>query len=245
MMSAAAMLAATVVIRRLTRPPMMSRRRVSSRSGTSANGMPNDSTTWLSTSASVGFTPIARTTSAGSIVTRRRRTIGIVRCDEALHDDLTGQRADAGGREARGEQREREGERGAGADEGLEPLVRLLDRVDVRQAVRVEQRRGDDEHRHVRQPGEPHRDRDVDALEAQQAALLLGGRRDDPPLGERRVQVDDVRHDRRAEDAGGEQHAVGALEARDEPLRGLAARRSRCAACRRGSPAGRRRASRR
>ena len=27
-----------------------------------------------------------------------------------------------------------------------------------------------------------------------------------------------MRHDRRAEDAGGEQHAVGALEARDEPF---------------------------
>ena len=38
----------------------------------------------------------------------------------------------------------------------------------------------------------------------------------DPVLGERRVQVDDVRHDGGAEDAGGQQQAVGALEARDQ-----------------------------
>ena len=52
--------------------------------------MPNDSTTWLITSARVGSTPIASTTSAGAIVTSRRSASGIVRVDEALHDDLAG-----------------------------------------------------------------------------------------------------------------------------------------------------------
>ena len=41
--------------------------------------MPNESTTWLSTSARVGSTPIASTTSAGSIVTTRRTKSGIWR----------------------------------------------------------------------------------------------------------------------------------------------------------------------
>ena len=51
---------------------MTSRRRVSSTSGTSANGMPNDSTTWLITSERVGSRPIASTISAGVIVISRR-----------------------------------------------------------------------------------------------------------------------------------------------------------------------------
>ncbi len=71
--------ATTVVARRLTSAPMMSRRRVSSTSGTSANGMPKDSTTWLITSAREGLTPSPSTISAGAIVIARRRTSGIVR----------------------------------------------------------------------------------------------------------------------------------------------------------------------
>ena len=45
----------------------------------SANGIPNDSTTWLMTSARVGSTPIAMTMSAGTIVTKRLRKSGIRR----------------------------------------------------------------------------------------------------------------------------------------------------------------------
>jgi hypothetical protein len=91
-----------------------------------------------------------------------------------------------------------------------------LDRVELGQAARVEQRCGDDQHRHVDQAGDAHRDRHVQALEAQQLAPLAVVARADAVLGERRVQVDDVRHDRRAEDAGGQQHAVGVLEGGDE-----------------------------
>src|SRR5262249_40523947 len=46
--------AAAVVDRRLTSSPIRRRSRQNSSSGSSANGMPNDSTTWLSTSACVG-----------------------------------------------------------------------------------------------------------------------------------------------------------------------------------------------
>ena len=64
--------ATTVVERRLTWTPITSLRRVSSSSGTRANGIPNESTTWLKTSALVVLTPTARMTSAGSIVSARR-----------------------------------------------------------------------------------------------------------------------------------------------------------------------------
>ena len=48
-------------------------------SGTRANGMPNDSTTWEKTSACVTSTPTAITASAGARVTSRRTTSGIRR----------------------------------------------------------------------------------------------------------------------------------------------------------------------
>ena len=62
-------------------------------------------------------------------------------------------------------------------------------------------------------PASAHRDRHVDAVEAQQLAALVVVARLDALLRQRRVQVDHVRHHRRAEDAGGEQHRVGAVEA--------------------------------
>ena len=42
--------------------PMTSRRLAMITSGMRANGMPNESTTWLMTSAWVGFSPIPSTT---------------------------------------------------------------------------------------------------------------------------------------------------------------------------------------
>ena len=47
--------------------------------GTSANGIPNESTTWLITSALVGFKPTPSTIRAGARVIARRRKIGIRR----------------------------------------------------------------------------------------------------------------------------------------------------------------------
>ncbi len=49
-------------------------------SGISANGMPKDRNTWLSTSARVGLKPTASRTRAGSMVMARRRKTGIRRC---------------------------------------------------------------------------------------------------------------------------------------------------------------------
>ena len=79
MISAATVAATIVVERRLTSAPITSARRVSRIIGTSANGIPNDSTTCETTSASVASTPIASTTSAGAIVTSRRRNSGMRR----------------------------------------------------------------------------------------------------------------------------------------------------------------------
>ena len=69
--------AARVVRRLLTWTPITSRRQVSITSGISASGIPNESTTWLSTSASVGFMPAARTAMAGTMVIARRSTSGM------------------------------------------------------------------------------------------------------------------------------------------------------------------------
>jgi hypothetical protein len=52
---------------------------VNQTSGISANGIPNESTTWLITRVRDGSRPIAATTSAGTIVTRRRTNSGICR----------------------------------------------------------------------------------------------------------------------------------------------------------------------
>ena len=56
----------------------------------------------------------------------------------------------------------------------------------------------------------------VDDLEAEQPLQLLGIAHDDAALRQRRVQEDDVRHDRGAEDAGRQQDAFRALKLRDD-----------------------------
>ena len=113
---------------------------------------------------------------------------------------------------------------GVAADDRAEAAVGLVDVADLRQAARVEDARGHDQHRHVDEPRDRHRDHDVDLLEAEDAPALARVGADDAPLRERRVQVDDVRHDRRAEDARGQEHALGVLEARrQQALDGRAA----------------------
>src|SRR3954453_13752446 len=79
MMRPATNVATAVVRRAFTNWPMTERRLVSRIIGTSANGMPKDRITWENTSVFVGSRPIARTMSAGAIVTARRRNRGIVR----------------------------------------------------------------------------------------------------------------------------------------------------------------------
>ena len=63
----------------MTSPPITFRLLVKRTRGTSANGMPNESTTWLRTSARVGSTPTRATISAGAAVIARRAKSGIWR----------------------------------------------------------------------------------------------------------------------------------------------------------------------
>ena len=79
MISTAIPAARTVVTRRLTSVPINERSRQNQSSGMSAKGIPNESTTWLSTSAREASTPSAMMTSAGAIVIARRRKSGIRR----------------------------------------------------------------------------------------------------------------------------------------------------------------------
>ncbi len=91
----------------------------------------------------------------------------------------------------------------------------------------MQHRGGRDEHAGVDEPGEPEREDDVDHLEPEHLAPLLGGAADHAPLGERRVQVDDVRHHGRAEDADGEQDRAAAGERGDESAGDLGGLRAR------------------
>jgi hypothetical protein len=99
--------------------------------------------------------------------------------------------------------------------------------ADVGHAALVEDGRRDHEHARVDEPGDPHREDDVDDLEPVDAPLGLVRRADDPVLRERGVEVDHVRHHRGAEDPDGQQHALRALEARHEPVRDVPRRRLR------------------
>ena len=70
---------ATVVSRRLTCTPITRGSQVSSTRGARASGMPNDSSTWLRTSARVGSNPRASSVSAGSMVIARRSWSGTLK----------------------------------------------------------------------------------------------------------------------------------------------------------------------
>ena len=79
MISPAMQAVAAVVRPRFTSDPMMSGRRVSSASGTRANGIPKDSTTWEMTRLCVAGSPAPSTASAGSMVSVRRASSGMRR----------------------------------------------------------------------------------------------------------------------------------------------------------------------
>ena len=129
---------------------------------------------------------------------------------------MSGQRADARGGEARCQQRDSEGQRRTGVQLPGQTGVDRLQVVGVGEPAPGEQRRGHEEHRDVDEPGQAHGHRDVDALMPQQMLPLDDVRGRDPLLGERRMQIDRVRHDGGAEDAGREQDTAGTVEARHE-----------------------------
>ena len=107
---------------------MMSARRVSSTIGTSANGMPNESTTCEMTSVVDGSTPIASTTSDGAIVIARRRNRWMRRLMKPCITTWPANVPTLEELEAGREQRDRERERRAAAEQRLEAGVRALDR---------------------------------------------------------------------------------------------------------------------
>src|SRR5918911_1030697 len=205
-MSVATNEATAVVTGWLTSTPITSRRDVKRTSGTSANGIPNDSTTWLITSVREGSTPQPTTTSAGSIVTTRRTATGIRRrmkpCITTWPESVREERA----RPA--------------AEDRLERLVRRLERLDVHEAALVEDARGHDEHGHVDEAGERHREDDVDSGEPHEPPRLLVALGPDAVLQERGVEVDDVRHDRRAQNPDGEEHRLAPRELGDDGVMG-------------------------
>lgn len=140
-------------------------------SGT-ANGMPKDSTTWLSTRPPAGLVPVARMVSAGIMVIARRARQGDAEADESGHDDLAGVGADAGGGGAGGQQAT------ANASPATPPaslpgsawawpVVARPDSAGVCKA-----RGGDGEHRHVHQAGQAQGDEHVQPPEPEHPAAL-------------------------------------------------------------------------
>ena len=161
--------------RRLTSAPMTSARRVSRIIGTSANGMPNDSTTWEITSV-VGRVDADREhDERGRHRDRAAQEERDAAVDEALHHDLAGVRADARARQAGGEQRDREGERRAAAEQRARSR-RGRPRSSRRRCRPLSWKScgGDDEHRQVDDARRgPSRCTTSSALEAQQLAPLV------------------------------------------------------------------------
>ena len=100
-----------VVRRRLTWLPMIPALLVSTTSGTRANGMPKDRTTWLRTRAPVVLAPDGQDDQRGEHGDRAPGEQRDAEAGEARHDDLAGVGADAGGGEPGGEQRPGERER--------------------------------------------------------------------------------------------------------------------------------------
>ena len=144
--------------------------------------MPNESTTWETTSASVASTPSASTTSAGAIVIAGAANSGMRRSMKpcittwpAYVPTLELESPEASSATAK-------------ASAAPPPISRSkpacapsMVSMPVLPAL-VEQRGRDDEHRQVDHAREAHRDRDVEALEAQQRAPLGVVARQDPAL---------------------------------------------------------------
>ena len=98
--------------------------------------MPNESTTWLITSASVGSSPIAMHDQRRRQGDRPPQEDRDPALDEPLHHDLAGHRADRGGGEPGGEQGDAEDRRRVAGHRLPEPVEGALDAVDRRAARR-------------------------------------------------------------------------------------------------------------
>src|SRR5215213_6540457 len=92
----------------------------------------------------------------------------------------------------------------------------FIDIAHAGEAVGVEEGGGHDEHAGVYGPGYGHGDNHVHELEAEDLLFLLIRAAHHPALRQGRVQIDDVWHHRRPENACGQEHALGAGELRRE-----------------------------
>ena len=141
----------------VTRLPISFGLRQNMTSGISANGMPKERNTWLSTRARDGSKWIPITIMAGTMVIARRRKIGDLAVDEALHHHLAGQGPDRRGRNAGGEQRDAEHDAAVRAEVMVESVVHLVQVVAyVEHPARVEYGGRRREHRHVDDTRDPH-----------------------------------------------------------------------------------------
>src|SRR5688500_9581914 len=131
---------------------------------------------------------------------------------EPLHDDLPTQGPHRRARQPGGEQGDPEQDGRSVALEYAQLLESLVYVADACQPGRVEEGCSHDEHARVDCPGDGHGDDHIYQLETEDLALLLFGLAYYPALREGRVQVDDMRHYRGAEDSGRQQHALGPRE---------------------------------
>ena len=189
---------------------MMSRRAVKMTSGTSANGIPNESTTCEMTSVRDGSIPIAITTNAGSIVTSRRTASGIWRlmkpCITTWPESVPTAELD------------RPDASSASANNTLDAPPRIgssvlcapFERVDVEEALWKNVDAAITSIATLISPAIDIAMIDVDPRVAEERLRVLVRLGDDAVLRQRRVQVDHVRHHRRAEDADREQYRLAA-----------------------------------
>ena len=141
--------------------------------------------------------------------------------DEALHDHLARVGAHAGRGQPRGEQRDREHQRGTAADHsGRARRARPRSCMRGIRPPRLASETATNSIERLIRPAAPSAIEHVEPLEAQQLPPLGVVAAGHPGLRQGRVQVDDVRHHGRPDDARDEQqHAAVAGEARDQPGR--------------------------
>src|SRR5262249_36025522 len=203
----------------LASEPIKSRLRASLTSGIHAKGGPDREPT-LAPAQRVGrIEPYAKHDQRRRQSDRPSKEERDLPTNEALHHDLTRHRAYRRRRVAGGEQRNPEDGRRPGGDDLLQPIEGALDAVDSGQTRdAVEERRGHDHHREVHGPRQGHRDHHVDPLEPKDLTAFPPIASHDAALGERRVEVDHVRHDGRTDDPRRQQDAFGVAESGGEEV---------------------------
>src|SRR5215217_2818984 len=210
--------ATDVVSRWLTSVPITSLLRQKMSSGMSANGMPNERTTWLMTSERLGCETNGKHDQGrhhGYDTAQEQRYLPV---DEPLHHDLPAEGTDGRTGQPRSQQRDPEQDGGGAAFEDTQLLEGLVYVADAGQSCRMKEGGGHNEHARIDGPRDGHCDDHVDQLEAEDPTPLLLRLSDDPALRERRVKIDYVRHDRGPEYPRRQKHALGPGEpGREEP----------------------------